>query len=427
MKLHHQATLAGLRWLLAPARQAPSYEPVSKRVLYVPASSLPYHISGYATRTHAVAGALSDAGADVRVFTRPGYPWDRPDRLEDAAGGQTRVGDLVYEHAQHPSKFRPLLLYAYQASRVIEKAAARKRVSLIIAPSNHTNALPALIAARRLSIPFFYEMRGLWELSRASRFPSFEGSPGFCQGLELEGFVAEHADRLLVISEQLRRYALKRWNLQDARVGLFPNCVDPERVLPADPAEAVPNSIGYAGSLIGYEGLDTLIEAVAVLAGRGKAVSVAIIGDGEAREGLEQLVGSLGLSGLISFRGRTSPEEARASIRKCALVCLPRKPFEVCTIVPPIKLVEALASGKPVIVSDLPVLRDELGEGACGWLFSAGDPVSLADAIEKAFTDHDALAAMGRRARERAVGRRNWHSYALSVLASLDELERERT
>ncbi len=52
--------------------------------------------------------------------------------------------------------------------------------------------------------------------------------------------------------------------------------------------------------------------------------------------------------------------------KQSALVCLPRKPFEVCRIVPPIKLVEALAMAKPVIVPDLPVFRDELGNSGSG-------------------------------------------------------------
>ncbi|MBH0312862.1 glycosyltransferase WbuB, partial [Alcaligenes faecalis] len=56
------------------------YEPIQGRMLYVAASALPYHISGYTTRTHAIAQALQEAGGDVCVLTRPGYPWDRKDR-----------------------------------------------------------------------------------------------------------------------------------------------------------------------------------------------------------------------------------------------------------------------------------------------------------------------------------------------------------
>ena len=55
-----------------------------------------------------------------------------------------------------------------------------------------------------------------------------------------------------------------------------------------------PNTIVYAGSLIVYEGLDVLIDAVADLIGRGKDVTLTIIGDGEARAQLQAQVQKLG-------------------------------------------------------------------------------------------------------------------------------------
>lgn len=66
-----------------------------------------------------------------------------------------------------------------QASRVIADTARIENVSQIHAASNHFNALPALLAARMLGIPFHYEMRGLWELTRASRQPWYENSARF--------------------------------------------------------------------------------------------------------------------------------------------------------------------------------------------------------------------------------------------------------
>lgn len=388
------------------------------RLLYVPASALPYHISGYTTRTQAVIRALTAAGADVQVLTRPGYPWDRGDRTQDPAATETVVDGIVYNHARHPSNRRPLLQFAAQAARVIEEFARDRRVAFIHAASNHTNALPALVAARRLGIPFHYEMRGLWELTRASRMPAFVKSPGFRHGLSLEGFVARHADRVFVISEQLGRLVQTRWHVPAERVILLPNCVDPERFIPAATGQIESNTLAYAGSLISYEGLDTLVDAVGILAGRGVEVRVNIVGDGEARAQLEAQVGDRGLSGHIRFFGKLPPEAAHEILGRCALVCIPRKPFEVCEIVPPIKLVEALAMAKPVIVPDLPVFRDELGDHPAGWFFAAGNAVDLARVIEAALTDRAALLATGMRAREYATMRRRWRDFVPGIIRS---------
>ena len=154
-------------------------------LLYVAASALPYHTSGYTTRTHEVIRAMISAGGRVHALTRPGYPFDRFDRLGDAVGEQTQVGDVRYLHAAGPANNRPVLLYAMQAARVVATWAKQHQVSVIHAASNHVNALPALLAARHLGIPFQYEMRGLWELTRISRTPRYEGRQGFRQGLEL--------------------------------------------------------------------------------------------------------------------------------------------------------------------------------------------------------------------------------------------------
>lgn len=393
-----------------------THQTIEKRLLYIPASSLPYHVSGYTTRTHEVIRAFLDAGVDVRVATRPGYPWDRGDRVEDTDTTSTTVDTIDYEHVRTPSKHRPVLMFAMQAAGKIADIADREKVSVIHAPSNHENALPVLLAARQLGIPFHYEMRGLWELTRASRMPKYENSAEFLFGLALEGFVASKADRVYVISEQLKEYAQNRWNIPPERFSLLPNCVDPNRIQPADPEKIVHNTIGYAGSLISYEGLDTLIDAVDILIKQDINVFVNIVGDGEARADLEEQVNRLGLSTNIHFLGRVSPKAAREIISSSAIVCLPRKPFKVCEIVPPIKLVEALAMGKPAILPDLPVFRDEAGGSDACWFFRAGDAHDLSLVIREALKDHNELARRAKKAREYVISNRCWKDFVSDVM-----------
>lgn len=350
------------------------------------------------------------------AMTRPGYPWDRHDRHCDADGSHTRVDGVEYRHARHPLNNVPVLAYAFLAAKPIIRLARNERVAAIHAASNHVNALPALLAARKLGIPFHYEMRGLWELTRISRMSAYAGTQAFRQGLELEGLVAGNADRLFVISDQLGAYMRDNWGVSAERMSLLPNCVDPDDVPAADPAMAEPNTIGYAGSLIVYEGLDTLLEATAMLVRHGKAVQVRIAGEGEARRDLEALSARLGLAGNVRFLGRMEPAKAREMIGRCSLVCLPRKPFQVCKIVPPIKLVEALAMAKPVIVPDLPVFRDELGPDPAGWFFRAGDAADLAGVIDDALQDPARLAGLGAKARQYVLAHRTWSRFVGRVL-----------
>lgn len=412
-----------------------NFLPKKENFLYVPASCLPYHISGYTTRTHEILKALANAIGDISrtniettnsyenvssntanhkfldgkifVLTRTGYPWDRKDSLvyPDAGKDYNILDGIRYDHLKIPKNSKLTALYAEEASLEFEKYIVKKHISCVHAASNHVNALPALIAAKRLGISFQYEMRGLWELTRISRQPEFAKSHNFKLGLDLEAFVAKHADRVFVISNQLSLYIQKNWGIPKEKIFLLPNCADVDKLKPdtsieenskeksdltiedCDTESALlskdlsslssdvnneKNSenfinatskivIGYAGSLIVYEGLQTLLKAMDILVNRKNMnIHLNIIGDGEYRNTLEELARSLGLNNNVTFFGRLSPLEAKNKQDECSLICIPREPFEVCQIVPPIKLVEAMAKGKCVVVPDLPVFVDEL-------------------------------------------------------------------
>ena len=412
-----------------------NFLPKKENFLYVPASCLPYHISGYTTRTHEILKALANAIGDISrtniettnsyenvssnttnhkfldgkifVLTRTGYPWDRKDSLvyPDAGKDYNILDGIRYDHLKTPKNSKLTALYAEEASLEFEKYIVKNHISCVHAASNHVNALPALIAAKRLGISFQYEMRGLWELTRISRQPEFAKSHNFKLGLDLEAFVAKHADRVFVISNQLSLYIQKNWGIPKEKIFLLPNCADVDKLKPDTSIEEnskeksdltiedcdtestllskdlsslssdVNNEknsenfiyatskivIGYAGSLIVYEGLQTLLKAMDILVNRKNMnIHLNIIGDGEYRNTLEELARSLGLNNNVTFFGRLSPLEAKNKQDECSLICIPREPFEVCQIVPPIKLVEAMAKGKCVVVPDLPVFVDEL-------------------------------------------------------------------
>jgi glycosyltransferase involved in cell wall biosynthesis len=366
---------------------------------------------------------LRRSGVSLHVLTRPGYPWDRRDRCNEPPDEETVVDGICYRHSRKPDKRRPVALFALAASKVVAREAVHKKVAGIHAASNHVNALPALLAARRLGVPFFYEMRGLWELSKAARQPSFNDSSGYHLGIELEGFVARHADHIFVISAALGHYIQERFNLPQERISLLPNCAELGS-LPLAPVDlVVPGTIGYAGSLIEYEGLDTLLEAVAKLRQLGTACQLKIAGQGECRAPLESLATRLHLGDSVQFLGQLNPEEACQMIARCSLVCIPRKPYEVCQLVPPIKLVEAMAMGKAVVVPDLPVFRDEAGEAAL--FFESGNAESLARTLKRALGDTSQLQSIGFSARARVVRDRTWDQHVPKIAAQLRAITRE--
>lgn len=385
------------------------------RLLYVAASTLPYHISGYTTRTQAILLALRDGGVDTVCITRPGYPSDRPDTLTSQQGSSTEVDGVTYWHTPAPTRYMPTLFYALKASKVVAHEARRLGATRIHAASNHVNALPALLAARRLGVPFSYEMRGLWELTRISRHPEFKGSHAYKQGLLLESLVAQHADRLFVISHELGRYMQDLAGVSQNKIQLLPNCMDIASLPPAQQTPGQSFVLGYAGSLMTYEGLDVLVDAVERVVAKGLPVVVKIAGDGEARAELEQAVVDKGLGSCIEFMGRVPPQAARDMIAAADAVCMPRKPYEVCRIVTPIKLVEALSMGKPAILPDLPVFRDETASGDFAFFFEAGNSQSLAQAIERLYEARGKMPGLSAAACDYVNENRLWSRFVVQL------------
>lgn len=447
--VHSFITLFVLKRLISRAGSPkPDYAPEPGRLLYVPASCLPYHVTGYTGRTHEILRELSKRCSGLHVLTRPGYPWDRrdalvtPDKIRDpryetdlsefkTAGKAATVCDGIrYCHLRSPANKVPTAMYVRTAANAVTEYLREHRISCVQAASNHVNALPALIAAKRLGIPFHYEIRGIWELTRISRNPRFAKSYLFRLALDLEALTARNADRVLVISKALGEYIVKNWQVEPKRIFLLPNCADIERIKPDAPETSLapqdcvsgsPFVIGYAGTLIVYEGLQTLIRAGRILKDRGLSFVIRIIGDGEYRKTLEDLVRERELQDRVEFLGRLPPDEARKMQGGFGVVCLPREPFDVTRIVPPIKLAEAMAKEKAVIVPDLQVFRDELSESGnpedSGCIFfRSGDSEDLARVLEECIRNPAALGERGRKGRRYVAAYRQWGSFIGNVL-----------
>lgn len=417
---YRRFTLWGLERMLSTRARTGPGNSVAGRLLYVASNTQPYHFNGYSARTQSILKALHQNGTDVVAMTRPGYPWDigAEGKLPDS--DCTEVGGVNYRHVRYPGLFRPFLNYVDRAATAIAGRACAERVTIIHAASNFQNALPALVAARRLGLPFQYEMRGLWELSRASRWPDYPESGHYKFGLACEGLLVRHADRVFAISSALQRYAMARWDVAADRFSLLPNCVEASEFATDSQGFIAPRRIAYAGAMIAYEGLDTLIEAVALIKRNGGVIELLVMGDGEARPALENLSRQLGVTEEVQFLGKLPPLEARERLASCALICIPRKPFEVCRLVPPLKLVEALAMGKPVVVPDLPLFRDELGGVSAGWFFKSGDAEDLSSVLVEALSSPEALQQRGRAGQNHVTTQRRWTDHVQSLTVTSD-------
>jgi glycosyltransferase involved in cell wall biosynthesis/SAM-dependent methyltransferase len=398
---------------IPPARPR-AYEPVQDSCLYVTGSALPFHVAGYTVRSHALIRAIAGAGFQVTAALRPGYPGDRG----VATSARThQVDDITYLHlpGPHVRRMGPQE-FAEAAATELQKLAERVRPQLIHAASNHVNALPALIAARRLGLPFVYEVRGMWELTAATRNVNWEQTERFEQQRELETLVAREADQVLTLTEGLAGELVARGVARE-RISIVPNCVDPAQFVERQRDPGVVARFGvaesaftlvYAGSLLHYEGLDDVLRALAILIAEGIAAMFLVAGEGEASELLRRLASELNIAQSVRFLGRLAPDEIPALWAVADAAVFARKPFRVCDLVSPLKPLEPMAMGIPVVVSDVAALREMVRHAETGLVHRAGDFEDLALQLRELVRDPSKRKALAQAARQAVLRERTW-------------------
>jgi len=412
-------------------RDEPAFATTPKRLALIASSALPHHTSGYTLRTHNVALAVARAGWDVRLASRPGYPWDRSDARETRVKAQPyEVNGVAYHRLKGPSAAdTPFPTYMEQASRSIGAFLEESRPSAVVAASNYMNALPALIAARRAGLPFIYSMRGLWEYTAAAKTPGWEATERFALQRDLETLVATEADRVLALSEGLRREMIER-GVDPNKIRLAPNCVDASAFSPVPKDQRLAHRLGlgdryvlgFLGSLEHYEGLDDLLEATAQLVKEGLNLAVLIVGEGSASGHLREEVRRLELGDRVVQIGRIPPGLVAEHYSVVDAAVFPRLPLPVCEIVSPLKPLEAMAMAKPVIGSSVGALAEMIDDCRTGLLFQKGEVRALADAIRRLALDPELGKRLGTTARAWVEAERSWDLVAATMTATAADL-----
>jgi glycosyltransferase involved in cell wall biosynthesis len=199
------------------------------------------------------------------------------------------------------------------------------------------------------------------------------------------------------------------------RLEVVGNAIDPD-VFQA-PRTVSPDAftVGFAGSLKPWHGIDVLIEAVSIALADVPQLRLEIIGDGPARSVLD--AADLPPRTLVRHGHLTH----RATVQAMALWDVGAAPFHHAEdfYFSPLKLVEYMAAGVCSVASDLPELRDLLGNGRRGVLVEPGSAAALAEAFVDLASNRGRAASLGRHAREHALSSLSWSRNAERALGAL--------
>ncbi len=156
------------------------------------------------------------------------------------------------------------------------------------------------------------------------------------------------------------------------------------------------------------EGQELLIEATARLTQRGRRVTCLIVGDGGGGVEVEELARMSGVASAIHFTGRVPHAEVRAHYALLDAFVVPRANDRAARYVTPLKPFEAMAMGRPLVVSDLPALVEIAAPGTRGLAFAVEDADSLATELERLMDDPGMARRLGDAGREWVVTERTW-------------------
>jgi len=345
--------------------------------------------------------------AEVRVLSPIAtYPrWARPRsylfRAADAAHVVPGIDVQYVEYPALPAISRPLngALCAHALHAPLRAFAPDVVLSYWLYP----DAYGAMRAAHRAGVPLVAGARGS-DLRVRDAISKRLTQP-----------VVRSARRLLVVSEDLGRVAVRDYGADPARIRAIPNGCDASIFHPQDRAaaraalglDADAELVVYVGRLVPEKGLRELLDAMAALVPSRPRLQLALVGDGPMRAELDARTGDT--SHRVHVPGAQDAQSVAQWMAAADLVTLPSYSEGHPNV-----LVEALACGRPVVATPVGGIP-EVVDAASGLLVPARDAQALAGGLREALERDWDVDALARRFS------RDWDAVAADTLHACEE------
>jgi glycosyltransferase involved in cell wall biosynthesis len=274
--------------------------------------------------------------------------------------------------------------------------------------------------------PFVHTIHGVladeYEQARENRYQSFRGRIAnyfMHQLAKLEEETAKNSTLIVTISQYSLGKIKQFYNVDEAKVRIVPNGVDPEKFKPFEDQAAVKRQFGlgnepcvlFVGSLIPRKGLPFLVEAAKKIVKEYRETKFIIVGEGPLKNQLLRKLEAANLSGNFTFLGNVK-EDMLPAVYNCADVFALPSIQEGQGIV----LLEAQASAKPVVAFDVGGVNEALLNVETGLLVKRGSTDKFADAIMKLLSDTALREKMGANGRRFVAENFTWDICAQKML-----------
>ncbi len=329
--------------------------------------------------------------------------------------------------AHFPADRRSFVRFLLGSIREARQAAARELTEAgadVLHLQQPLSAFGVLSSAASRRIPSLYTFHSPAPLEYRSRRGTTAHHPGGLAGSLgtgllwlLEGFCLRRASRVHVLSDFSAGLLRKLYRIRPERIVKIHAGVDTERFRPAEDRDAVRKGLGVphetfllftVRNLEPRMGLDTLIQAMAILRQQAPDLLLLIGGAGSLRSDLESLTGSLDLRSHVRFLGFIEDSELPLYYQASDAFVLPTRELEGFGLV----AVEALACGTPVLGTPVGAIPELLRGLQPDLLFEGIGPEGIASGIlkhlERAESDPKGYEGLRDRCRAYATARFGW-------------------
>jgi glycosyltransferase involved in cell wall biosynthesis len=271
-----------------------------------------------------------------------------------------------------------------------------------------------------------YEVNGLPSIELKHAHPRLRGDFGLQAKLEhQEQACLAAADRVVAVSAVTQSYLLGRGCMGE-KIRVIPNGADIDVFAFHEPSAVEgPFRILYTGTLSAWQGIDVLLEALLLVSVARPAV-LTLVGPASRsrREDLQRRVRRAGMEQQVVFHAPADRATVARLLQEhhCAAVPLTdvdRNTMQGCC---PLKLLEALAAGCPVVASDLPVVRELARPGEHFVAVAPDDPAGLALGLLRVAGEPAESRQRAGRARRHVAEHFRWEQSTDTLAALYEEM-----
>ena len=281
--------------------------------------------------------------------------------------------------------------------------------------------------ARCKGVPFVFEVRDLWPESLAA---VGMGNPLLHRWLaKIAGFLYRNCDRLVVVTPAFKEYLIEHWRVPEEKILVVENGVDANLFSRLPLNIALRRELGaeekfivsYIGTMGNAHGLETLVEAAALLRERAPRVLFLLVGEGADKARILDLAHSRGLTNL-RFVGQQPRGKIPAYISASDACLVLLKRTELFKTVLPTKMLEFMACARPVLLGVDGHARRVMEQANAGIFIEPEDPSGLAEAVMRLAADPGLCESLGRNGRQHVLQHFSRQHTAMVYLDLLQDL-----